>query len=252
MWISTNGCFITVKERFTALSRFKQIVYCVFAVHLFIVFVLCAHHVLGGKKPKTKIVVRTVQKAPLIRSQVVVITPPHIKSVKKGVSSAAPSPKKCLSPAKPKVVTDAPSKPFVEATKKVETSLLEQVESQLAAIEESSRVWSKPRPLTLPKEISPVEEEVPPSYGEKIVDYLQNALELPEMGEVKVDLELDGLGHIVRIDILETKSKKNGEFLKKRLPELELPCFNGNQKSDATVVFTITFKNMDTPSSRSF
>jgi hypothetical protein len=245
MWIPTDGCFITVKEKFAALSRFQQILCVVFALHLSVVFVLCVHHFVNREKPKAKIVVRTLHKPPVIRSKVVAAAPPQIKKVKKEVD---PLPKKQISPPAQKCLSTSKPKEGVS----VDPSLIAQMENELSVLEEK-RNWSKSPSLQLPKEPQEAKtQEIDPSYGEVLVEYLQNALELPELGEVKVDLELDVLGHILRVDIVESKSKKNGEFLKKRLPELSLPCFNENQKSHATVVFTITFKNMDAPSSCSF
>lgn len=242
MWIPTNGCLVAVKEKFAALSRFQQIFCFVFGLHLFVVFALGAHHFWGREKPKTKMVVRTLR-PPMVRSQVVAAAPPQIKREKKQASSPLskqPSQvvKKSAPPSKPKAALN--------------TSLIEQMEKQMAILEEKS-VFPKAPSLTLPSACPEIEEkEIPLNYGEKIVAYLQNALELPELGEVKVDLELDFSGRIVRVDVIEAKSKKNGEFLKKRLPELALPCFNEGRKSDATVVFTITFKNLDSPSFSSF
>ena len=98
-----------------------------------------------------------------------------------------------------------------------------------------------PQPIALKPEVS-----VPKgNYGEELVDYFCQVLDLPEYGDVIVDLEINNQGKLVSFDILEAKSQKNSLFLKKRLPELSLPCFNEAKRSDETHKYTITFKNME-------
>jgi hypothetical protein len=76
---------------------------------------------------------------------------------------------------------------------------------------------------------------------------LQEQLQLPELGEVIARLILQPPGILSEIEIIDTKSKANAEFLKKRLPLLELPCFNDYGIKDKTLEFTITFRNVETP-----
>ena len=216
----------------------KKIVYGVLGVHCFLVMLLCIHHVWTNKKIPSKMVVRTIVQTPLVSSSVVVIKPGggEKKTVVKPVASSSAAKKPSPAPkSKAKVLSPPSSSPSQEIRKEV---------------------FSKSSPLVLPKEISipkvSFQEEVEGNYGEVLVVFLQNALDLPENGEVKMDLEIDGTGKIIRTDILESKSKKNGEFLKKRLPELALPCFNGFRKSNETFCFTITFKNLESSSSCSF
>lgn len=258
-----------MKEKFVALSRFYQIVVVVFGLHLSLIFILCVHHFFGRDKPKTKMVIRTVKVAPLIQTPVVIAAAPQIKNVKKAEQKPpAPSPKKeskekSLVLSTPKEVSSAKNPPLTGNAKPsspsycIDPSLVDQMVNQLAAFEEEAAtpaLLSKSSSLIVPKDVPEVcsGEEYKISYGEKIVGFLQNSLELPEFGEVKVDLELNGLGRIIRVEIIEAKSKKNGEFLKKRLLELDLPCFNDEKKSDAIHKFTITFKNLGASPASSF
>ena len=269
MWLSTNGCRSSVKEKFVALSRLSQIVIVVFGFHLSLIFILCVHHFVGKDRPKTKMVVRTVQAAPRIQAQAAIGAAPQSINMKKSEQKPVSSPpkkeikEKALVISKPKEASTAKVSPPVERLKAspnihaIDPSLVTQMVSQLAAFEEesaSSTALSKPPSLIVPKNLPETSfvEECEISYGEKIVGFLQNSLDLPEFGEVKVDLELNASGRIIRAEIIEAKSKKNGEFLKKRLLELDLPCFNGDKKSNAILKYTITFKNLEPSPSCSF
>jgi outer membrane biosynthesis protein TonB len=101
--------------------------------------------------------------------------------------------------------------------------------------------------LTIPSQLKKSTPQTPKelpedvNFKEILVAILQNALELPEYGEVKAKIEVNPQGRVVKVEILETKNQKNGEFLKNQLPELSLPCLNEMQS------FTIVFKNAEVP-----
>ena len=102
--------------------------------------------------------------------------------------------------------------------------------------------------LQLPQIIQPKQAPpavADPNYGEYLIAYLQNALDLPEYGDVKAKIEIDRFGQLVKCEILEAKNKKNAEFLKNRLPDLAFPCLNEFGIFDTTQSFTITFRNVE-------
>ncbi len=183
----------------------KKILVYVFALHLLGIVGLCIDHVFHKESPKKKIIVRTFKKE---------LPPPPPKVVAK-----APLPKKQV-PVKQKPKPKKAPAP-VPIVKKLE------------------------KPQVVPKEQAPKEqaEKVLDEYGEALIVFFQNSLDLPEYGEVKLSIEIDAAGHITLVDVLEGKSKENEEFLKKQLPELVCPCFNGDQTSRNTFAFTIVFKN---------
>lgn len=228
--------------------KFSKIIKLVFAAHIAIVCALSLHHFFSKEKPKTKMLVRTFS----TQTQTVALTPvkkaaPIAKKIAQSISPAKTSPA-----VKEKTVAKVNVAP-VTSSKSNATPLSDKISpSKTNEIALPKDILpSKTNEIALPKDVATNKiEEIPmtqamemPSYGEILTTYLQNSLDLPEYGEVKVDLEIDCYGHLVRIEILEEKSKKNGEFLKKRLPELVLPCFNERGKLHETVVFTITFKN---------
>ena len=58
-------------------------------------------------------------------------------------------------------------------------------------------------------------------------------------------IEIDATGAVTECDILDARSRKNAEFLKKRLRELVFPCFNEFGLTDNHLNFTVTFNNVE-------
>lgn len=253
---------------FLSLSKGKQIAWTVFALHLVCLFWMGCDHLIhftpkrmpisvhtvrilpqSIETPKTK----TLQSAPLKKelppSQEPHPSPkesPKIQPQKapntpqeKQASSKPPPTVKSLKPTSPQksLPSSPPKKSSPNPTK---TSLLEEISHSLAAFatpgakDYPSSTQSKieiapldplPAPISLPK-LDPTEE---------ITSFLQSKLKLPEYGEVKIRLEIDPKGHLLSMNILESRSEKNSSFLKNRLPELQFPCFN--ESSSLTIVF---------------
>ncbi len=92
-------------------------------------------------------------------------------------------------------------------------------------------------PRQLPKiqattEISPSEIDESPSY---LIQFLQDRLTLPEKGKVQLQLTFSPQGRVKSIQVLNSESSKNLNYLKNTLPDLIFPCFNG---SDKTITFS--------------
>lgn len=223
-------------KKFLTFSRGKQITSAVCAAHLFAVIALFGHHLLSGRlKPPKPMIVRTVAayqkpKTEPIRKELpkkaatVAASPPPAKSIKKSA------------PTKPK-----PAQPVAKA---LPNHLLTEIAQSLETLSTEAKASSQvslqiPSPIQAKAELSS-SLKTDPSYAEALIAYLQTALDLPEYGEVKVKIEINRFGLLAGLEILETKSKKNGEFLKNRLPELTFPCLNGETQS-----FTITFRNVE-------
>ncbi|HSX12836.1 MAG TPA: hypothetical protein VLE96_00225 [Chlamydiales bacterium] len=225
MWIPTIGCNSQVIKRTLRI---------VFGIHFALILTLCLHHFFWKEKPKTKIVVRTIPQKTIVTAE-----KPKQNAVKPKAVPAKPKPVPVKTPApKPKEEAKAIVKTKQTSEPIVKTNELQQPVVKVKSVDLPVPVIKiKSDDLPAPK----VEEKTEENYGQILIAYLQGCLDLPEFGEVKVDLEIDRNGHLVHFEILEEKSKKNAEFLKKRLPELVLPCFNGSMNE--TAIFTITFKN---------
>ncbi len=98
-------------------------------------------------------------------------------------------------------------------------------------------------PLKVPSliSVSPQGElhHLPPtSYEERLTQFLQSCLELPEEGMVKIQLTLSVDGRVRNLTFLSSESDANQRFLRHHLPSLLFPTPEG-----ATTTFTILFRN---------
>lgn len=226
---------------YKSFSREKQITVGVVLVHLTLLFMLSCHHLITSRlKPPRPMIVKTI-------SPVAPSAAPAILPVKEKPVFAEVQPKKSISPPKPseKMVKkiDVP-----KPTKKAETSLGEIAKSFETLGSDTKK--KSPSTLAVPKKVAPVlrEQEIVDDvrYEEFLIAFLQESLDLPEFGQVRLKLEIDGGGKLIDCQILEAKSAKNAEFLKNRLPELAFPCLNDFGKISATQTFNITFRNVET------
>ncbi|HSX11823.1 MAG TPA: hypothetical protein VLF94_08925 [Chlamydiales bacterium] len=228
-------------DKFFLLSRSKQIALVVFACHFLAIFALLCHHLATSRlRPPRPMVVRTLAaqpppRAPIATPKVTPSAPAKKATPKPAVAKPAPA------KAKTGIATTKPA-PKTKAAPAAEENLLQEIAQSLETL---STETARSRPsITLPSKIASKAEiaplEVDPTYGEIVIAYLQNELDLPEYGEVRAKIEIDSFGRLTQCQILEAKSTKNGEFLKARLPELTFPHHNERQS------FTVTFRNRET------
>lgn len=70
------------------------------------------------------------------------------------------------------------------------------------------------------------------SYVQRLIEELQNHLNLPEYGEVKVEMTITQEGMITDLYIVDAQSEKNAAYLKKTLPNVTFPWFNQYAKQE--------------------
>jgi hypothetical protein len=231
-----------MKDKFLKLSRGKQIALAVFLVHFVAIVALLGHHFATRQlRPPRPMVVRTLAAQP---APVAIVSAPAVaKTTTPTKPKATPvTPVKKVAP--PVVINKTTTKPVAKpapvVVQKKDPVLQEIAESLEALSTEATRTRTQ---ITVPSKRAAKAEIAPskldPTYGEILIAYLQNELDLPEYGEVRARIEIDRFGCLVGCEILESKSAKNAEFLKNRLPELAFPCLN-----DAGI-FTITFRNVE-------
>lgn len=219
------------------------------------------------KKSPSTIVVRTIQ-APL-PSVTTATSKPAQKS--KPVAAPTKAPAKPSSPAKkevkpvpPKVSKESPKpiakkvpekKPIpkpkpapVKADPKPSKDLqksLEKIEETIAKIaSKGDTIPVKPSQIVIPEialELDCLSEEE--EYISSIVRYLQTHLELPDMGEVKVDLTLRRDGSVEKVKVLSAESERNKKRLEEELPHLCFPPFSKGAQGMKTKGFILTFCN---------
>ena len=221
---------------YRAQSRAKQIILGVLALHAFFLLALFVDDWMSARSSKTqKIAVKTVQyiahaqklkalSEPAMRTQKE--EPKRTKKLQK--------PKLQKPPAKP-----APAKKSVVSHDNYR-SLVDQIQKNIDAIAEPIKIAITPTEIALPSlvfEFDTVEKRSELGDAETIALFLQDILQLPEFGEVRAKIAINCRGELEELQILDTKSVKNSEFLKKRLPEVQFPCLN-----DA-ITLTIVFRN---------
>lgn len=199
-----------------------KLVLTILSLHFAALLLLTGHHFFTKKPLLThRIAVRTVSPS---RPQ-----PPAVSS---------PSPKPSSKPASSKS-RSKPAPTPKKTTPHVEETLLEELTQSLSTLSSPRPIPSRSRPdLPIPTYIE-AQTDSSLDDADLLIGFLQSNLELPEQGEVTMKIAIAPSGTLLSCEILREKSRKNSEFLKKRLPELCFPCFN------ETTTFTITFRNVD-------
>jgi hypothetical protein len=188
----------------------KTIAYWVISVHVAICLILLGDHwIKRDRRSKQPIHIRMFEVQAALPLKTIAAPPLKTASAPQPSSKPAAKPKKVAAPSPPKK--------------------------------------SAPKPLPTKKELSipvltPViaapdvaEEKIDPSL--MVASYLKDLLILPEIGDVKVHLVINKQGVVEEVEILESKSQKNQDFLKNRLSEIAFPWLNEETK------LTLVFRN---------
>ena len=233
---------------YNSLSRAKQIAVGVLCMHVLICAMLAGDHWSKSRQSQhKKIAVRTVR-----------YTQPNIAPPKNVPIASAKAVAK-TAPAKPaalkKAEKSAPQKmaaPVQAISKKAPTVAAAKpapVENLATELQNSIDAIAAPPPEPFMKSeiaiptlhqvfhFSSEDTDLQPTDAERIGALLEEILQLPDFGDVKAQLKINRMGKLESLKILESKSSKNSEFLKKRLPEVEFPCLN------ETASITIVFRN---------
>ena len=206
--------------------------------------------------------------------------PPQIKAATPAPAKTAPQPKKIPPPAKkeqtvkkeaaapkkdPAIQDKAPGKgktppPKKNATPpsraKISEDLYQELEESIAKIDaKRDKLYSKKLKADQKPVIAPLQIDAfavggdiagpggAATYSESLVQYLQQSLNLPEYGEVKVQLTLRQDGTVVKIAVLKSESNNNRKHLEANLPKLKFPRFEGELAKNKEQTFTLTFCN---------
>ncbi|MCH9627997.1 MAG: hypothetical protein S4CHLAM2_16460 [Chlamydiales bacterium] len=160
-------------------------------------------------------------------------------------SKPAPAPKPAPKPKpKPKPVTKP--KPTVTQTPKKKPDpqkeeLVRMMQKSLSSLDQPSKPTSTPTKTTKP--IGPLASEAlhfEAAYQDRLIAFLENALTLPEKGNVKLALTVNRSGMITQVHIKEAASSRNRSYIETSLPELLLPPFTDQFKGESTHTFSIT------------
>lgn len=247
-----------MKKFYQGLNGFSKVFFWTFSFHLFLVFSFTVHHLFIASEPKKKIKVYQMPlkaEKKVFQQESVVPSPQLAKNPeKKGLTKVQKSLVKSAAITASKVSKKVESKKVdskkVEP-KKVDSALLSKIQNECKQIEKTNLEIKKQSVAaiaipTLETKTSVESSEVfteSSDFGEKLLTFLQATLELPEFGQVKVFLEINTLGKVSKVDVLESKSKKNAQVLKNQLLDLDVSGLNDNRPLPKNYEYTITFKN---------
>lgn len=122
-------------------------------------------------------------------------------------------------------------------------------EKLLAAAKENLRQALATQKTTLAplKEIEPVIIEGEDLVGEEEIGYfgmlaasLQQALRLPDTGDVKISLILERNGKVQQVKVLHSLNINNSRYVEKVLPQVQFPSFGTFFDQEQKHTFTIT------------
>lgn len=233
----------------------RVIAYLVVGAHLlFLVYIHMAISVPVKKSPKP-LVIKTISASCAPQEKVAAVreraSPKMAVKVESGTQKKVPEKappimeKKLI---KEKKQSAPVKKPLEEKRERMSQKLLRDLEDSLAKLEakpqkkgaknERTR-WDLPAPIdALHLDETPAEE--PGAYDNSLIGYLHQTLNLPEHGEVKIQLTLKQDGTFVKLVVLKTESEKNRRYLEASLPHLRFPELQGNKKQET---FVVTFCN---------
>lgn len=193
------------------------------------------------KKP---LKVRTVVKAPPPPPAPAPTPPAPVVQVVK----APPAPPKKAPPPRKQAPQKRPVAKKPAAPPAVPQNLVNQLKQSIAKIDENPQKVLTNRALKAPSAIATLKvdqmaEEVEDGYVSSLVDCLQSALDLPEVGEVKLELTLTSGGRFVRIKVVKSGSDRNRLFLESALKSIPFPPFSGQLKQHQEHTFVLSFHN---------
>ncbi len=177
-------------------------------------------------KPRTPVKVQTY----VVQEQT-----PKPQPVVQPKSQPQPTPKPAAVP-KPVVKKSAP-KPTSEPNR---DKLVQMMQQSLASLD------TKPadsKPTTPSKKIGALASEAltfETAYQDRLITFLENALTLPEKGDVKITLTLNRTGGVKSVSVKQTASQRNRTYVESALPSLLLPPFKDNFKGESAHTFSIT------------
>jgi len=207
------------------LSDKNKTVVKVTAVHFIFIFALLFQGINFSKPKKNNISVRTIS-----------INEPLKLVIKKTIEKP-----------KNKVVTNnkPASKKVIKKTINTNKSiLLERLEKELNKLDDSKNVTRNKSELSQPKKIDTLkalkeDKKEQPEYKQLLVSQIRQNLKLPEYGEVKISFVIDTDGRVENINILDSESLINQNYLKNSLTELQFSWFNEifNEPQEFIVIF---------------
>ncbi len=201
--------------------------------------VLFAHMLLLGA-----LLFSPIKKMPSASKHVVVRTSTYRQPVAVAHSNSRPAPPAAAKPKK-SAVNNSAKKKKAAAKPAVSRKILKEPEEITTKIDSKQERSYPSLKLDVPAPVGPsvgpfVGKSGINDYQDSLVSYLHQSLNLPDYGEVKIQLSLREDGTVAKMVVLKAESKKNKEYLEKNLPMLKFPRLNSTLKEET---FVLTFCN---------
>lgn len=213
-------------------------------------------------KPK-QLMIQTVQLTPKSRSQTKELAQAEVKPIAKPVPKKAEpavkkeTPKPVPKPI-PKPVVKAPPKPAPKPVAKAEAKPKavaktapeppkKNIPSQASINALKAKLASIPTSATTLKAGNPGPEasfDLASAYEVELITRLKILFNLPEMGEVKVDLTLNRQGRVVKVEIKSFANAVNKKAVETHLPSMQFPAFGQAFVGETTHTFKLTLTNL--------
>lgn len=209
------------KEALFKNRRISLLTGSVIAAHFFLFFFAFKNEKQPPPSPKKSIVVHTFVSRPLPKPK---------------VTSRTETPSSSKEVQKPK-----PHSTFKK------NEILKELKDSLKKIEQATSPEQQ-NLLTFPKniqslQVDQIEESETSDYFLLLAQSLKEELELPEYGDVKLELTVHNNGRVLKIRVLQTASEINRRYLELNLPKVIFPPFSADFKNEREHTFTLTFCN---------
>lgn len=235
----------------------------VLVIHLLFVYILFVSPQFAVRKKTHKpLIVKTIVPkvsvpAPVLQKKI----PPSpasaaVAAKPQPVQKTAPLPKKepaiadrALSKNKP---VAAKKNPVPQQRAAISDSLAKQLEESIAKMttpKNNPQTVAKKMPTQISLQIdNPINEKIQGrqeanDYIATLASQLHRQLNLPDYGEVKIQLRLRQDGTVIKLVVLKTESEKNRQYLESNLQQLKFPRFEGAYAKEKEYTFILTFCN---------
>ena len=233
----------------------RRVVLIVLSLHLlFLLYINISFSSPIKKVPKPLVVKTITPKAVSPKEKAAAATAQTSRQVPKKEKESTPVAKKVekkIPPIADKKLVKAKKEPPVKKSKeesrdKMSQKLLRELEESLSKLEEKpakkgvSKAGAKSLPPALSLELDSDTSQQEGEYDDSLIGYLKQTLNLPDYGEVKIQLTLKQDGTFVNLVVLKAESEKNRKYLEASLPHLRFPHLVGKKKQET---FIVTFCN---------
>jgi len=151
----------------------------------------------------------------------------------KPVAKKTETQKTLPTPSKPK-----PKSPSTEKQWKELEERIAKIEAKRATMTNKSD-WKAPQKVEVSSPTASLEKEgKQESYADFLISYLQHHLQLPDIGEVKIQVYVDRNGNLEKMTVIQAESEKNKRYLQAQLPKMTFPPLEGETLSSQSFILT--------------